>query len=55
MQFVTSLDIRKLPFEFESNSKIEAEAPAALAYLKRTKNMDLIEALGLSPYLGEKV
>lgn len=45
------LDNDELPLVAESEKKIEEDATLALKLLKRTDNLDLAEALGLSIYI----
>lgn len=40
-------EMDKLPLEQDSRKEIEKDAPAAIAYLVRTDNMDLVGILGL--------
>ena len=41
----------EIPPIYVSEERIEKDAPKAIKLLKRTHNLDLIEALGLSHYI----
>jgi hypothetical protein len=43
----------QLPTQSESENQIAEQAPEAVSYLRRTDNLDILEALGLSTYLEE--
>lgn len=41
----------QMPLEKDSGALIKKDAPKALAYLERTGNTDVAEALGLTKYV----
>lgn len=51
---VTLEDVKSLPYIFQSEEKIAAEAKYALAFLKRCNAMDIADILGLDKFLEEE-
>lgn len=47
-------DEKRIPVAAKSVADMAKHVPYALAYLKRTNNLDAVEALGLSLYLEDK-
>ena len=48
-----TVDDHDIPLLSETKELIDEQAPMAVAYLKRTNNLDLAEILGLGEHVGE--